>query len=121
MFKINLSAVASMNSNERRDTELTYLELAYAYENEETACGSRAMRRSPESVCFSGPYTRAERKLVNSFHDLFEISKSLKERTGEHLFDFISKEDRTPDNALDAWYAIYTRINQLKKEEKVSA
>ena len=79
MFKINLSAVAAMDSNERRDAELTYLELAYAYENEDMVCGSRAMRLSPEDVCLSSPYSRAERKLLNSFHELFEISKSLKE------------------------------------------
>lgn len=115
MFKINVSAIASMDSNERRDAELTYLELAYAYENEEMACGSRAMRLSPESVCLAGPYTRAERKLVNSFHELFEISKSLKERTGKHLFDFIPKEERTPDNALEAWHTIYVSIDQLKR------
>lgn len=115
MFKINVSAIASMDFNERRDAELTYLELAYAYENEEMACGSRAMRTSPESVCLSGPYTRAERKLINSFHNLFEISKSLKERTGEHLFDFVPKEERTAENALEAWYIIYSEINRLKR------
>ena len=117
-ININLSAVAAMNSKEMRDAELTYLELAYAYENEDMVCGSRAMRLSPESVCLASPYSRAEKKLMNSFHELFEISKSLKDRTGEHLFDFISKEQRTADNALEAWYAIYTRINQLKRDKK---
>lgn len=106
MIKINVAAIDKMTDNEKRFAKITYLDLAYTYENEEFASGSYAMRRSAESVCIRGE-SRADRKLRSSWKDLFDLSKSIRERTGEKLIDFVEKEDKTPKNALIAWRQIY--------------
>ena len=109
MFNINVELVNEMTDREKKFCEITYLDLAYTYESEEGANGSRLMSKDPASILFG--ISRAERKLMNSYRDLFDLGKDLKNRTGEQLIGFVRSDERTPENALDAWYQLYRKIN----------
>lgn len=112
MFNVNINVVKDMNDKERRYCELTYLDLAYSYESEieNRATGSYAMMRDP-AVILCG-MSRGERKLMSSFKDLFDLSKTVRERTGKTLVEFVTKEEKTPENALNAWFQLYFEINR---------
>ena len=114
MKRINEKAVKMMSEKEKFFAEITFLDLAYTYENEEYASGSYAMRRSAESVCLYGE-SRADRKLRSSWKDIFDLSKSIRERTGESLIGFVEKEDKTPKNALNVWRQIYRAIDDERR------
>jgi len=121
MFKVNLGVVKEMTSQEMRNAEITYLGLAFLYENEEFASGSKAMRRSAEDVVLASSYSYAERQLLSSYKELFHIDMAIYSRTKKHLVGFINKSDRTPENALYTWRQIYREIDDLKKEIRKEA
>ena len=121
MFKVNLAVVAEMTKMERLNVEEMYLNLAYAYETEEIISGSRAMRRSPEEIVMQGgSYSFAERQAVRSFKELFDISSENYKRTGLQLISFVPKEEKTPENALNTWHALYKKIDALKASNRVA-
>lgn len=121
MFDVNVAAVAQMTKMERIDAENMYLNLAYTYENEEIISGSRAMKRSPERIVMQRcGYSFAERRLVESFKELFDISNRIYKRTGLALIDSIGKKDMTPKNAYQVWYKLYRAIDAQKVRDKVA-
>lgn len=119
MFKVNLDMVKEMTEKERFDAEITFLSLAFDYENEQMISGSRAMSRSPEKIICSYP-SRVELNLKSSYKLMIGISKQVFARTGRHLIGFVKDEEKTAENALSAWRSIGWEIDRLRKAERSS-
>lgn len=119
MFNVNVAAVAKMTKMERVSVESMYLNLMYLKESEVRVSGSRAMRRSPEEIVMErNNYSFAERQAVNSFKELFHISSDIYKRTGLRLIGFVTKEDKTPTNAIRTWRKLYLALSVMKTNSK---
>lgn len=116
MFKVNLEMVKEMTRYERFEAETAYLQFAYDAANERMISGSRAMRRSAETIALSGP-TRLELNLTGSYKLLFKLSDGIFSRTGKPLVEKLKKEVMTADNAFTAWWLIYRKLDTLKELE----